>query len=85
MYIAKTPYFDSSEPHLGSIIEKTIVEELPCEIRAAFYNACADTEALIVTIYMADSISGEDVELDIEDYLSNEEIAELREQYKKEY
>lgn len=72
MYIKKTNY-QNTDP-VYTITELEVVEDYPTEIRDLFIEAFVEAQDIVKTIWVIDNVSEEEVEFDVEDYFTKEEI-----------
>lgn len=81
MYIKRTKYkVMEGEPHLGSIVESEIIED-PSEVIEALIDIMVETQELPTTIVMIDDIDDEDIEVEVKDYLTSQQINTLNEAF----
>lgn len=72
MYIKKTTYKDNDP--ICTITESEVIEDYQTEIRDLFIEAFVEAQDIVKTLWVIDNLSEEEVEFDVEDYFTKEDI-----------
>lgn len=72
MYIKKTTYKDNDP--VCTITESELIEDQPNEIRDAFYKEFIQTKEVVKVISLIDTVSEDEIDFEIQDYFTQDEI-----------